>query len=92
VGDMTERKNLFMSSLTRTIAICHIFNTTRRKRLIYTPLSNLSSNHGAVVDGLIRTVLPCHKWNPIQQDIAQRPRRAAVQCYRPRWQRELESP
>ena len=22
-----------------------------------------------------RAVLPCHKWNPIQQDIAQRPRR-----------------
>ena len=30
MGDMTERKNLFMSSL--TIVTCHIFNTTRRKR------------------------------------------------------------
>jgi len=30
---MTERKNLFMSSLTRTMATCHIFNTARRKRL-----------------------------------------------------------
>jgi len=55
-------------------------------------LSNLSSNHGALVDGSISAVLTCHRWNPIQQDIAQWPRRAAVQCYRPRWQRELESP
>ena len=31
MGDMTERKNLFMSSL--TIVTCHIFNTTRRKWL-----------------------------------------------------------
>jgi len=27
-------------------------------------LNNLSSNHGALVDGLNRAVLPCHKWNP----------------------------
>lgn len=27
-------------------------------------MNNLSSNHGALVDGLNRAVLPCHKWNP----------------------------
>ena len=51
----------------------HIQHDQTKTVELYTTLSNRSSNHGAVVDGLNRAVLPCHKWNPIQQDIAQRP-------------------
>src|SRR4029079_18880844 len=99
VRDMTERKNLYVfvdegvpGPRERTIATCRIFNTTRRKWL------NLHDFEQSLVESrrIGRRVesrgLTVPQMEPIQHDIAQRPRRDAAHCDRRRRQRELESP